>query len=115
MKRSSLRRYTPLQGGAPLRRTRLRPVSAKRRRENRERRAMLEAKYGDGLVVCEVPWCTNLANDPHEPLTRGRGGSITDPDNVRAVCRPCHRVITDEQPAWAYELKFLVHSWEAGR
>ena len=123
MKRSPLRRgkalerHTPLQGGSPpKRRTPLRPVSIKRQRETRERRRMLEAKYGGtGPVVCEVPWCTNLATDPHEPLTRARGGSITDPDNVRAVCRPCHQVITDRQPAWAYRLGFLVHSWDAGR
>lgn len=122
MKRSPLRRgkplerSTPLTGGTPLKRSgRLRPVSAKRQQENRERRQMLEAKYGTEPVVCEVPWCSNLANDPHEPLTRARGGSITDPENVRAVCRPCHRVITDTEPFWAYELGFLRHSWEASR
>lgn len=119
MKRSTLRRksplgrFTPLQGGSPLvRRTRLRPVSAQRRTQNRERRRMVEAKYGTGPVVCEVPWCTNLATDAHEPLSRARGGSITDPENVRAVCRPCHRVITDTEPGWAYDLGFLRHSWD---
>jgi len=110
----ALERRVPLQGGSPpKRRTPLRPGSIKRQRETRERRRMIEAKYGTGPVVCEVPWCTNLATDPHEPLTRARGGSITDPDNVRAVCPPCHQVITDRQPAWAYRLGFLVHSWEA--
>jgi hypothetical protein len=107
------RRKTRLRSGPPPeRKTRLRPVSAKRQAENRERRQMLEAKYGTGPVVCEVPWCTRPADDPHEPLTRARGGSITDPENVRAVCRPCHTVITDEQPDWAYEHGFLFHSWD---
>lgn len=108
-----LERKTELKAGGNLERSApLRAQSKKRQAENRERRAMLKAKYGDGLVVCEVPWCRNVANDPHEPLTRARGGSITDPENVRAVCRPCHDEIGTE-PAWAYELGFLRHSWEA--
>jgi hypothetical protein len=108
-----LERYTPLQGGTPLKRTTpLRTQSAKRRRENRERRQVLEAKYGTGPIQCEVPGCSRLADDAHEVLTRARGGSITDPDNIRAVCRPCHYEITGEAP-WAYELGFLTHSWQA--
>ena len=107
-----LERKTPLKSGGNLdRSTPMRQQSAKRQRENRERRAMLKDKYGAVPVVCEVPWCGNEANDPHEPLTRARGGSITDPENVRAVCRPCHEAIGAE-PAWAYELGFLRHSWE---
>jgi hypothetical protein len=119
-----LKRYTELKPGKPLERTAplkaagnldrftpLRKQSTKRQRENRQRRQMLKDKYGTSPVVCEVPWCKNVANDPHEPLTRARGGSITDPDNVRAVCRSCHDEIGKE-PAWAYELGFLRHSWE---
>ncbi len=47
---------------------------------------MLQAKYPD-LVLCEVPYCNEPARDPHEPLTRARGGNITDPENCRAICR----------------------------
>lgn len=86
-------------------------VSKKRAAEIRQRRAMLEAKY-PGIVLCEVPFCNQVAIDPHEPLTRARGGSITDPENVKAVCRPHHDEITFEEPDWAYELGFLVHSWD---
>lgn len=94
------------------RKTRLRPVSRKRAAEIRERRTMLQAKYPD-RPLCEVPYCNRFAHDAHEPLTRARGGSITDPGNVKAVCRPHHDEITFEEPEWAYELGFLVHSWEA--
>lgn len=62
---------------------------------------------------CVVPWCGQRADDLHEPLTRARGGSITDPDNTVPVCRSCHQEITDKQPAWAYEHGLLRHSWEA--
>lgn len=62
--------------------------------------------------VCEVPWCTETATDPHEPLTRARGGDILDRANIRKVCHP-HNVMfsADEQP-WMYDLGFLVHSWD---
>lgn len=109
-----LERKTPLKAGGNLDRSAtLRQQSKKRQAENRERRKVVTAKYGAGPVRCEVPWCTRLADDAHEPLTRARGGSITDPDNIRAVCRPCHDEITDKQPDWAYEIGFLRHSWEA--
>jgi hypothetical protein len=108
-----LERKTPLKAGGTLdRSTPIRQQSAKRQRENRERKAVLVAKYGTGPVQCEVPWCVRWADDAHEILTRARGGSITDPDNIRAVCRTCHDAITDEAP-WAYEIGFLKHSWEA--
>jgi hypothetical protein len=88
-------------------------VSKKRAALIRVRRAMLQAKY-PGITLCEVPFCNRIADDAHEPLTRARGGSITDPDNVRAICRPHHRELTDEEPEWAYELGFLRHSWDRG-
>ena len=108
---SELRRST-LAARKPLaRRTPLRQVSKKRAREIRERRAILQAKY-PGVTLCEVPYCNRVADDAHEPLTRARGGSITDPRNVKAVCRPHHDEITFEEPGWAYDRGFLVHSWD---
>jgi hypothetical protein len=47
--------------------------------------------------------------DVHEILTRGRGGSIVEPENVLALCRSCHHFITIE-PAWAKQNGFIV-SW----
>lgn len=110
---AGLARRTPLQQTAGLRRdTPLKAQSAKRRREMRERRAMVAALWPDGRPVCAVEWCTSPADDVHEPLTRARGGSITSPDNAVPLCRPCHTVITDTQPAWAYEAGLLRHSWD---
>jgi hypothetical protein len=112
-RRTSLTARTPLKAkSAPMRRTPMPQVSRKRAREIRERRAMLQAKY-PGITLCEVPFCNWVADDAHEPLTRARGGSITDSSNVKAVCRPHHDEITFEEPEWAYELGFLRHSWEA--
>jgi hypothetical protein len=112
-----LQRRTPLQARTGLRTTTrlaayktIRQVSKKRAAENNKRRAMLQAKY-PGRPMCEVPWCNKWADDAHEPLTRARGGSITDPGNVKVICRPHHDEITFTEPAWAYELGFLVHSW----
>ena len=60
-----------------------------------------------------VGWsrCTEMAADPHEPLTRARGCDILDRANIRKVCHG-HNVMfsADEQP-WMYRLGFLVHSW----
>jgi hypothetical protein len=107
-----LQAKTPInRGESRLARTPIRRQSKKRQAENRERVQVLKAKYGLAPVRCEVPGCVREANDAHEVLTRARGGSITDPDNIRAVCRPHHDEIGAEAP-WAYELGFLVHSWE---
>ena len=37
--------------------------------------------------------CTGQSVDCHEPLSRARGGSITDETNVMCVCHPCHDAI----------------------
>lgn len=94
-------------------RTPLRARSAKTERlYSTARRPLVAALFAEP-EICEVPWCTELATDPHEPLTRARGGSITDRANVRKVCHG-HNVMfaTNEKP-WMYELGFLVHSWDA--
>src|SRR5215207_4781530 len=106
-----LRRATALERGAgELKRTELRRVSPKRAREHRERKAMVESRWPGGVRPrCIVPWCTRLADDVHEPLTRARGGSITDPDNTVPVCRGHNEELTLE-PAWGYALVLLVGS-----
>lgn len=107
-----LERTTQLRSSTGLARvTPLRPVSKKRQAENRERRTVVHATFGDA-PTCAVPGCGRLADDVHEPLTRARGGSITDPSNMAPLCRPCHTEITDQQPAWAYALGLLAHSWD---
>jgi 5-methylcytosine-specific restriction endonuclease McrA len=102
---------------AAMRRVPLRSVSDKRRAENRERAAMLRQMFPEP-VLCARPGCTRLAQDAHEPLTRARGGSITDPENVRGLCRPCHDEVTfrpESELGWAYDCGLLVHSWDANR
>uniref|UniRef100_UPI003F492864 hypothetical protein n=1 Tax=Streptosporangium sp. CA-235898 TaxID=3240073 RepID=UPI003F492864 len=106
------RRTRLAQGSSQLARTRLNPASSKRNKENRDRRTMAATLFPDGPPQCAVPTCPRRADDLHEPLTRGRGGSITDPDNATPLCRPCHDAVTFREPAWAYDLGLLVHSWE---
>ena len=48
--------------------------------------------------------------DPHEPQSRGRGGSIVDPTNIEFVCRAHHSWI-DDHPRAAELLGLLVPSW----
>ncbi|MER6809933.1 hypothetical protein ABT299_11690 [Spirillospora sp. NPDC000708] len=141
MKRSPMpRRSSPLQRSKPLERAaapdkptepgpdsadpdnsgrpaskpkrRLRPRSRKAEAAYRVRRPMLKA-LTDMHPYCVRPGCNRFAADGHEPLTRARGGSITDPDNVVLLCRPCHDELGTE-PAWAYDLGLLRHSWDAG-
>ena len=113
--RTRLERRTPLRGGGsklkqgkPIRRQ-----SAKRQAENRQRRQVVQATFGD-RPMCVVPGCTRWADDVHEPLTRARGGSITDPANMAPLCRPHHDEVTFTEPPWAYEIGLLRHSWNRG-
>lgn len=120
MRRTPLARRTPLQARKPLtarsapgRRSEIKPVSAKRARENRERRAMKERRWPHGeRPRCARPGCPRLADDLHEILTRARGGSITDEANTVPLCRLDNDELTLEPP-WGYELGLLRHSWEA--
>ena len=115
MKRSPMpSRVTPLNSNTGLRRiTEIRRVSKKRQKENRLRSKVVRALFPE-RPHCAVPGCVRLADDVHEPLMRSRGGSITQPENLKPLCRPCHTYITDEQPDWAYELGLLIHSWDGG-
>lgn len=99
MKRGGpLKRYTPLQSKTGIKRsqTRVNPVSDRRRAENRLRRDVV-AVMRDQQPWCHakvVPECTNQPDDAHELLSRARGGSITDPENIILVCRADHEWIT---------------------
>jgi len=116
MKRTEMKpRTQPMSRGSGFQRAGkpLRPVSAKRTAVNRRRRAVIAALYPD-RPLCSVPWCPALADDIHEPLTRGRGGAIDQAQNMAPLCRACHDVITftpDSQLGWAYECGLLKHSW----
>lgn len=90
-------------------------MSDKRRAENRVRREETRPAVMDrsgGRCEIRIPdICTGAAVDMHEVLTRARGGSITDPDNILAACRPCHDHVTDN-PEWAAEEGYVRWSWD---
>lgn len=87
-------------------------VSKKRQKENAERREMVRTLWPDETPRCIVKGCPRLADDVHEPLSRGRGGLIQDPDNAVPICRPHHDEVTFGEPEWAYEQGLLIHSWD---
>jgi hypothetical protein len=114
-----LARVVPLQPGQPMQRGGpINPVSAKRRAENRKRAAMADQLWPDrreGTVMCGCsrPECSRPADDLHEPLSRARGGSITDEANAIPLARECHDEITfrpESELGWAFRLGLLKHS-----
>lgn len=96
-----------------MKRTRIRPVSAKRRRANAERRRVIERLVAERGGRCEWFGCPSEAHDAHELKSRARSGSITSPDNIVLICRWHHNWIT-EHPAEALRMGWLVSSWDEG-
>ena len=95
-----------------MKRSPLNPVSKKRQKLNVARRIFVK-RILEERSNCEaqIPGvCSNWATDVHEIMTRARGGSLLDEFNVLALCRRCHSFIT-ENPAFAQEHGFIVHSW----
>lgn len=75
----------------------------------RQRRSLV-AQMLDEKPVCER--CDQArSTDIHEVVSRARGGSILDPANLVALCRPCHSFIT-QNPLVAYAEGWSKHSWE---
>ena len=119
---TELKRTSPLERGpysslrmtgiAPAAWRPINPVSDKRRAQNRERRAMADRRWPDrrdGTVMCAVSFCHDRADDLHEILPRGRGGSITDEENTKPVCRRHNEEIT-RGPDWAYREGLIKHN-----
>lgn len=89
----------------------MRAVSKKRAAENRERKIMLVEKYGPDWReghTCEKCLAWTYTPQPHEPLPRSAGGSITDPENVRLTCGTCHAHV-HANPAESYANGWLKH------
>ena len=109
--RKPIARHTPLKRGEPPRK-----VSKKRVKENRVRTNVVKDVMRSRLV-CEAGRliatvdnkhrCSGEAHDVHEPLTRARGGSITDASNMVVVCRWCHNWI-HERPMLASSIGLLL-------
>lgn len=94
------------------RKTRLQPVSAKRRALGPERMATRNAVFERAAGICEARTerCTYFGCDVHEIKTRARGGSITDERNCLLLCRECHSKITVEI-SFATEHGFIVSTY----
>jgi hypothetical protein len=109
---AGLARSAGLSRGTPLR-----PRSAKTERIYVTRRQIV-AEMFLYPSVCEVTAgegvrnCTAIATDPHEPLTRARGGDILDPGNIRKVCHYHNWLFGQREEPWMYQQGFLVHSWD---
>lgn len=74
---------------------------------------MIVAHVGFIPVRCSWPGgCVSEACDPHEPLTRARGGSIVDLDNLVLLCRVHHDWI-DAHPVEATAMGMLVSQHRA--
>ena len=103
------------RSGYLKRRTPLRHVSAKRALQLSDRAELLAALSALSDLHCAAqplaggPCAGRL--DAHEPLTRARGGSTTDPDNILWICRRHHGWL-HRNPDEAHGLGLLVHSWE---
>jgi hypothetical protein len=72
---------------------------------------MADAVFGDS-PWCAIRWghgCRGFADDLHEVLSRGRGGSITEAANTLPGCRWCHTQVTTH-PAEAEARGFLLPS-----
>ena len=108
---------TPIKRGSPPRRyARLRPVSRKRRRLERARRQCRDAVFNraDGNCELRIPGvCVGQGGQVHEPLSRARGGSITDDRNAKLSCYACHDWV-HEHPEQAEKLGLLRSAYAGG-
>lgn len=113
----TLERRTPMKRGKPMKRTRLKGVSDRRRAENIERREAVIAAFGQypDCALCQPlaahgirTGCNGKADDADELLRRSAGGSITDVANIRPAGRRCHTWVTEhpkEAREWGLELR----------
>lgn len=76
----------------------------------KQERVPLVQEMLDNILLCERCGLRS-PDDVHEIKSRARGGSITDPANLVAVCRLCHNWITTH-PREAKEQGWLKSSWE---
>lgn len=97
MKRSAIRRGTPLRRTSEKQRSRIVAV-------NKSRDAIRERSAG----LCEASIggvCNRVGVDPHHVQRRSQGGG-DGPENLLWVCRPCHNHI-HSNVRWAQSNGFL--------
>jgi 5-methylcytosine-specific restriction endonuclease McrA len=83
------------------------PINSRsvKRIEQDERRQQLRQKLLQNNPLCQR--CRKqYATDLHEVLSRGRGGSPLDENNIVLLCRICHSFVT-VNPKQAVEEGFL--------
>jgi hypothetical protein len=93
----------------------LKPRS-KKMQETYKKRSAFVKQFLSIYPHCQARWdenCYTISVDVHEIIPRGVGGKIVDDnwDNFLAVCRYCHRQITDN-PSEAQERGLRKWSWE---
>ena len=101
-----MKRSAPLKRSPLSRRSRLRPRSAKRRREQHGRDAGVAVARERSHGRCEIqsPVCTGWGEHGHERRKSSSGGSRTNPRNVLWSCDPCNGFVEDF-PAIARTMK----------
>jgi 5-methylcytosine-specific restriction endonuclease McrA len=99
MKRSPLKRKTPLKRGGKLRKT-----SSKRRRQNEVYKDVRE-KFLCNNPVCQV--CLfRMSSQVHH--RRGRfGDRLNEVEYFLSVCFECHHKI-HQNPQWAYRMGYMI-------
>ena len=114
MKRTPLIRRTGMKRGKGLSRSKgINAVSDKRKAENRERQKVPLLDYCEAKAAGAPGPCFGQLHR-HEVLTAARGGSRTDPKNIRTVCDGHNTAISQdvETMHWACDNGFLRHSWD---
>jgi hypothetical protein len=104
MKRTPLKRGSPMKRGKGVRRR-----SAKKVKRDEIRAEVLMGLLMERGNACEAhveEVCQGGACDGHEVLSRGRGGDPALAENSLLVCRPCHDWIHGH-PVSATELGLL--------
>ncbi len=96
-----------------MKRSPIRPQSAKRRRVNRARWE-LAADHLDEPCRIRSEVCTGWAEHFHELVGRRQGGSLTDPRNLVPSCDRCNGWIED-YPELARDNGWKVHQAQSMR
>jgi hypothetical protein len=103
MKRSPLRRKTPLKGGSSLKRTKLNPVSKKRKKQLNEYH-LLRREFLFQNNICAM--CKDAkSTDIHHVAGRWQE-RLNDKNKWQPLCRGCHDYI-HRNPEWAYAQGWL--------
>ena len=99
-----------------MKRSPIRPVSAKRQASNKVR-ARLVARQLDKFPTCQagLEGCSGRALDVHEIIQRSaRPGAQLDAGLFLSLCRFCHSYITD-QWSFAWNHGYVLRGWQDSR